>query len=162
MSCRLFVDHFAIQQHIDCTAVGVGAHSRGRLIYEPPRFMSPYTAFQQFLRTEAERHPEEVEEESDGTPPPELTPTLCHPDKTLALSLSRIGTPTQRIIAGTITELASLPEDEFGPPLHSVVIVGKRLHPLELEFAGRWAIGGENGNWWKVGKEVYGVERESR
>jgi diphthine synthase len=124
--------------------------------------MSPYTAFQQFLRTEAERHPHEVEEDSDSTPPPERTPTLCHPDKTLALSLSRIGTPTQRIIAGTITELANLPEDEFGPPLHSVVIVGKRLHPLELEFAGRWAIGGENGDWWKVGKEVYGVERESR
>ena len=147
----------------------VKTYLRGRLIYEPPRFMSPYTAFQQFLRTENERHPALIEEDEDdknanddGTPPPEHTPTLCNPDTTLALSLSRIGTPTQRIISGTITELAGLAEEEFGEPLHSVVIVGKRLHPLELEFAGQWAIGGEQGGWWKVGKEVYGVERESR
>lgn len=127
--------------------------------------MSPYTAFQQFLRTENERHPPidpSSKSSSDSTPPPESPPTLCHPDTTLALSLSRIGTPTQRIIAGTITELASLSEEDFGPPLHSVVIVGKRIHPLEVEFAGRWAVGGENGQWWKVAKEVYGVERESR
>ena len=120
---------------------------RGRLIYEPPRFMSPYTAFQQFLRTETERHPEPN------------APTLCNPDTTLALSLSRIGTPTQRIIAGTITELASLDGDEFGPPLHSVVIVGKRVHPLELEFAGRWAVNVDN--WWQVAKTAYNVERET-
>jgi len=130
--------------------------------------MSPYTAFQQFLRTETERHPPVTDDEDeelsddDSTPPPERTPTLCNPDTTLALSLSRIGTPTQRIISGTITELANLSEEEFGEPLHSVVIVGKRLHPLELEFAGQWAVGGEAGGWWKVGKEVYGVERESR
>ena len=126
--------------------------------------MSPYTAFQQILRTERERHPDENEavDSDDDEPRPEPYPTLCDPDKTLALSLSRIGTPTQRIISGTITELASLPEEEFGPPLHSVVIVGKRLHPLELEYGGQFAIGGEQGGWWKVGKEVYGVERESR
>ncbi len=84
------------------------------------------------------------------------------PSQTLAMSLSRVGTATQRIISGTLQELSELPEEEFGAPLHSVVIVGKRLHPLELEYAGRWCIGGENGGWWKVGKEVYGVERESR
>jgi diphthine synthase len=86
--------------------------------------------------------------------------SLLSPDQTLALSLSRIGTSTQRIISGTLLELSQLPEEEFGPPLHSVIIVGKRLHPLELEFAGQFAIGGEAGSWWRVGKEVYGVERE--
>jgi diphthine synthase len=129
--------------------------------------MSPYTAFKQILLTESQRHPDPSKAKSKSTTDsddediPEPTPSLLPPSKTLALSLSRIGTPTQRIIAGTLEELASLPEEEFGDPLHSVVIVGKRLHPLELEFAGRWCVGGENGDWWKVGKEVYGVERES-
>jgi diphthine synthase len=143
--------------------------NRGRLIYEPPRYMSPYTAFKQILLTESQRHPTPEKAaalakqaaDDDEPAPPATTPSLLPPSKTLALSLSRIGTPTQRIISGTLEELASLPEEEFGDPLHSVVIVGKRLHPLELEFAGRWCVGGENGDWWKVGKEVYGVERES-
>jgi diphthine synthase len=131
--------------------------------------MSPYTAFKQILLTESQRHPspeaaaaaakKAIEDDEPAPPPP--TESLLPPSKTLALSLSRIGTPTQKIIAGTLEELASLPEEEFGDPLHSVVIVGKRLHPMELEFAGRWCVGGENGGWWKVGKEVYGVERES-
>jgi len=131
--------------------------------------MSPYTAFKQILLTESQRHPSAEAAAAaakkaldDGEPaPPPPTESLLPPSKTLALSLSRIGTPTQKIIAGTLEELASLPEEEFGDPLHSVVIVGKRLHPMELEFAGRWCVGGENGGWWKVGKEVYGVERES-
>jgi len=137
--------------------------------------MSPYTAFKQILLTESQRHPpcptaEEAAaaskstskaEDDDEPAPAPPSPSLLPPSQTLALSLSRIGTPTQRIISGTLEELASLPEEEFGDPLHSVVIVGKRLHPLELEFAGRWCVGGENGDWWKVGKEVYGVERES-
>jgi len=137
--------------------------ARGRLIYEPPRFMSPYTAFQQILLTESNRHP--VSEIPTATPattvPPTESNSLCNPTTTLALSLSRIGTSTQRIISGTLAELASLPPGEFGAPLHSVVIVGKRLHPLELEYAGQFCVGGEQGEWWKVGKEVYGVVRES-
>lgn len=144
--------------------------------------MSPYQAFKQILLTESQRHPAVADSPtsssraSPSTAPPSTSnhapteadeaaapppATLCHPDRTLAISLSRIGTSTQRLISGTLTELASLPEEEFGPPLHSVVIVGKRLHPLELEYAGRFAIGGEAGAWWKVGREVYGVERET-
>jgi len=132
--------------------------------------MSPYTAFQQILLTESQRHPEPVQPPSSSSSEPESTsdpsakpqkePSLLPPSQTLALSLSRIGTSTQRIISGTLLELSQLDEEEFGPPLHSVIIVGKRLHPLELEFAGQFAIGGEEGGWWKVGKEVYGVERE--
>lgn len=140
---------------------------RGRLIYEPPRFMNPYQAFQQILLTENKRHPAEgaaAAADSDDDEPQataDAGPTLCDPERTLAMSLSRIGTSTQRIIAGTLAELASLDEEEFGGPLHSVVIVGKRLHPLELEFAGRWCVGGEQGQWWKVAKDVYGCERET-
>ncbi|ODN74746.1 diphthine synthase [Cryptococcus amylolentus CBS 6039] len=147
--------------------------ARGRLIYEPPRFMTPSQAFNQILYTESKRHPaprppsdkpapqksdSDSEDEDDFTDP---YPTLLPPAETLAISLSRVGTATQKIISGTLTELAALPEEEFGGPLHSIVIVGKRLHPLELEYAGKFAIGGEQGGWWKVGKEVYGVERET-
>ncbi|KIR28355.1 diphthine synthase [Cryptococcus deuterogattii LA55] len=150
--------------------------ARGRLIYEPPRFMNPAQAFNQMLLTESIRHPapkpqpqfqsqsqktssdsEEEEEGEEKDPYPSLMP----PSQTLAISLSRVGTSSQRLISGTLSELAALDEEEFGGPLHSVVIVGKRLHPLELEYAGKFAIGGENGDWWRVGKEVYGVERET-
>ena len=147
--------------------------------------MSPHTAFQQILLTESSRQPKsstftkvtapidsKVNSLRTFGPPHQPTSidsspdtaasarSLLCPKETLALSLSRLGTETQHIIAGTLAELALLPADDYGEPLHSVVIVGKRLHPLELEFAGRWCIGGEKGGWWKVGKEVYGVIRE--
>ncbi|WVQ81174.1 diphthine synthase [Cryptococcus sp. DSM 104549] len=133
--------------------------ARGRLIYEPPRFMNPAQAFSQMLLTESLRHPTDAPAPEEGEPTPE--PSLLPPHETLAISLSRIGTPTQKLISGTLAELAALDEEEFGGPLHSVVIVGKRLHPLELEYAGKFAVGGEEGQWWKVGKEVYKVERET-
>jgi diphthine synthase len=143
--------------------------------------MNPHTAFQQILLTENERYPvtpplagasggagEDTSRNTSTTsfsstttdPRPPRDMSHCPPDRTLAISLSRMGTPTQRLISGTLAELASLPEEEFGGPLHTVVIVGRRLHPLEMEYAGRWCVGGEQGGWWKVGKEVYGVERE--
>ncbi|OWZ40961.1 diphthine synthase [Cryptococcus neoformans] len=162
--------------------------ARGRLIYEPPRFMNPAQAFNQMLLTESIRHPapkpssqsqsqstdqtqkpsqlpssshSDSEEEDEETERVDPYPSLMPPSQTLAISLSRVGTPSQRLISGTLSELAALDEEEFGGPLHSVVIVGKRLHPLELEYAGKFAVGGEQGDWWKVGKEIYGVERET-
>lgn len=138
--------------------------------------MNPAQAFNQMLLTESIRHPapkpqpqfqsqsqktsSDSEEEGEGEEK-DPYPSLMSPSQTLAISLSRVGTSSQRLISGTLSELAALDEEEFGGPLHSVVIVGKRLHPLELEYAGKFAIGGENGDWWRVGKEVYGVERET-
>lgn len=52
---------------------------------------------------------------------------MCGPD-TLAIGLARVGQDSQRIIAGTLAELAVL---DFGPPLHSLVLVGSSLHDLE-------------------------------
>lgn len=156
-----------------------GIDCRGRLIYEPPRFMNPAQAFNQMLLTESIRHPapkpqsqsqsqsqkppsdSDSDSEEEGGEEKDRYPSLMPPSQTLAISLSRVGTPSQRLISGTLSELAALDEEEFGGPLHSVVIVGKRLHPLELEYAGKFAVGGENGDWWRVGKEVYGVERET-
>ncbi|WVQ64004.1 diphthine synthase [Kwoniella botswanensis] len=137
--------------------------ARGRLIYEPPRYMNPHQAFSQILLTESLRHPKNPSSSSSDGGETQVEPklSLLPPSETLAISLSRIGTSTQKLISGTLEELAQLSEEEFGDPLHSVVIVGKKLHPLEFEYAGRFAVGGEEGGWWKVGREVYGVERET-
>jgi diphthine synthase len=77
-------------------------------------------------------------------------------DKTLAIGMSRVGggEEHQRIVCGTLAELAMHPSDSFGEPLHSLVVVGKRLHPLEVEFAEDYAI---NQNTWRaVARNIYG------
>ena len=112
---------------------------RGRKIYEPPRYMSIPLAVSQLLDIETLR--------STG---------ILDPDKTLAVALSRVGggDDNQRIIAGTLRELLNHPERAFGEPLHSLVIVGKRLHHLEVEYATGFAINQEN--WKTVAKDIYG------
>jgi diphthine methyl ester synthase len=42
----------------------------------------------------------------------------------------------------------------FGGPLHSLVIVGKRLHPLERDYAGQYAV--PDSRWFSVAKDTYG------
>jgi diphthine synthase len=77
-------------------------------------------------------------------------------DKTLAIGMSRVGggDEHQRIVCGTLAELAIHPSDTFGEPLHSLVVVGKRLHPLEVEFTEDFAI---NRDIWRgVAKSIYG------
>lgn len=77
------------------------------------------------------------------------------PSTTLALTLSRLGAPDQKIVAGTLLELSEQPIETFGDPLHALVIVGRRLHPLEVEFAQIWAV---SDKWALVAKEAYGVK----
>lgn len=77
------------------------------------------------------------------------------PSTTLAISLSRVGDPSQKFVSGTLEEMSKLGEDVFGGPLHSFVIVGRGFHALERDFAGRWAVDGTN--WNRVSNEVYGV-----
>ena len=113
---------------------------RGRKIYEPPRYMSIPTAVSQLLDVESSR--------KQG---------ILAPDATLAIALSRVGSQAdgeQRIVCGTLAELCSQEPDIFGEPLHSLVIVGKRLHPLEVEFAEEFAINREI--WRNIAKTVYG------
>jgi diphthine synthase len=126
--------------------------SRGRKIYEPARFMSITTAVQQLVEIEEKR--------GEGA---------LSPDTTLAIALARVGgvpdtTSTgnladhsgaagQTIVAGTLSELLKHPEDAFGPPLHSLVLVGKRLHHLEVEYAEAYAIDREN--WRRVAQDEY-------
>lgn len=148
--------------------------------------MNPHTAIQQILYTENERHPpsklqpgaspsdEPATGSSSRSSSPDPTvvrypvyPTLLDPARTLVMSLSRLGTPSQSIRSGTLLEMSELSEEDFGGPLHSMVIVGGnsdkgkgRLHPLEAEYAGRFAINGGD-EFWRCAKEDYGVERET-
>lgn len=87
--------------------------------------------------------------------PPTSPPHWLDPSTSLAISLSRVGDPSQKFVSGTLEELSQLGEDAFGGPLHSFVIVGKRFHALERDFAVRWAV--DQGVWNKVAKEVYDV-----
>lgn len=50
---------------------------------------------------------------------------------TLAVGLARVGADDEKIVAGTLEELKTV---DFGGPLHSLVIVGKRVHELEVEY----------------------------
>ncbi|PPR06863.1 hypothetical protein CVT26_003987 [Gymnopilus dilepis] len=117
--------------------------ARGRKIYEPPRYMSIPTAISQLIDTESTRN--------EG---------ILTPSTTLAIALSRVGggPEHERIVAGTLEELLAQPEERFGEPLHSLVIVGKRLHHLEVEYAGEYAVDREN--WRRVAREVYGCALE--
>jgi diphthine synthase len=87
--------------------------ARGRKIFEPPRYMSISTACEQLL---------EIEEEKGFG--------ICTPD-TLAVGLARVGADDEKIIAGTLEELRHV---DFGGPLHSLIIVGKHVHELEVEY----------------------------
>ncbi|EPQ55243.1 hypothetical protein GLOTRDRAFT_8414, partial [Gloeophyllum trabeum ATCC 11539] len=95
-----------------------------RKIYEPPRYMSIPQAVSQLI---------EVEEKRQAG--------ILSPETTLAVAVSRVGggPGNERIVAGTLSELSAQPAEAFGEPLHSLVIVGKRVHPLEIEYAQEFA-----------------------
>ncbi|KAJ2790265.1 diphthine synthase [Coemansia helicoidea] len=86
---------------------------RGRQIFEPPRYMSVSLAAQQLLEVEAAR--------GGGA---------CAED-TLAVGVARVGSADQLIRAGTLRQMADY---DFGAPLHSLVLVGHRLHDLEADL----------------------------
>lgn len=94
--------------------------ARGRKIYEPPRFMTVAQCAAQMLEVE-----EEVKKEG------------VYGRESLAVGVARIGAEDQRIVAGTLAELA---EADLGRPLHSLVLLGKRTHDLEREFLEPFAV----------------------
>jgi len=87
--------------------------ARGRKIFEPPRYMSISTACEQLLEIE--------EEQGLG---------VCAPNA-LAVGLARVGADDEKIVAGTLEELQHV---DFGGPLHSLILVGKNIHELEVEY----------------------------
>ncbi|CUA71715.1 diphthine synthase [Rhizoctonia solani] len=127
--------------------------ARGRKIYEPPRYMNPVTAVSQILESEVIRAASASSEEPKAH-------GYLKPESTLAIALSRVGSPDkQRIVCGTLRQLSELAEEDFGEPLFSVVIVGKRLHELEVQYSESWAA--DKAEWRRVAKEVYGARLDS-
>ncbi|QRV98193.1 tetrapyrrole (Corrin/Porphyrin) methylases [Ceratobasidium sp. AG-Ba] len=127
--------------------------ARGRKIYEPPRYMNPVTAVAQILESES------IRAESASSDEPKQHGYL-KPESTLAIALSRVGSPDkQRIVCGTLKQLSELGEEDFGEPLFSLVIVGNRLHDLEVQYAEPWAV--DKAEWRRVAKEVYGARLDS-
>ena len=113
---------------------------RGRKIYEPPRFMSIPTAISQLCEIESMR--------KGG---------ILSPASTLAIAVSRVGGgDEQRIVCGTLDELSQQPEEVYGEPLHSLVIVGKRPHHLEAEYAEAFAA--KDSKWRDVASSIYKCE----
>lgn len=87
--------------------------ARGRKIFEPPKFMTVAQCASQMLETEEIR--------GEG---------VCGP-QSLAVGVARIGAIDQKIAAGTLEQLSSI---KLGPPLHSLVLLGRRTHDLERDF----------------------------
>ena len=93
--------------------------ARGRKIFEPPRFMTVAQCASQMLETEEER--------KEG---------VCRP-RSLAIGVARIGANDQKMCAGTLEQLSKV---DLGPPLHSLVLLGKRTHYLERDFIRQFAL----------------------
>ena len=85
---------------------------------------------------------------------------ILSPASTLAVALSRVGGDAndQRIVCGTLEELSKQPPEIFGEPLHSLIIVGKRLHHVEVDYAQEYAVDKET--WRRVASQVYGCVLE--
>lgn len=98
------------------------AMARGRIRYEPPRYMTVAQCAAQMIETEEER--------GEG---------VCGREA-LAVGVARVGAEDQLIRAGTLEELA---EVDMGKPLHSLVLVGKRMHEMERDFIRDFAVNKE-------------------
>ncbi|KAL6305082.1 tetrapyrrole methylase [Sparassis latifolia] len=117
--------------------------ARGRKVYDPPRYMSISQAVSQIAEIEDVRQA-----------------GILRSDETLAIALSKVGGgDEERIVSGTLAELLNQPDSTFGEPLHSLVIVGKRLHHLEVEYAQAFAVNKES--WQRVARDVYRCALES-
>ena len=93
--------------------------ARGRKIYEPPRYMTVAQCASQMLETEEERKEEVYSADS------------------LAIGVARLGSTDQKMLCGTLKELS---EADLGPPLHSLVLLGKRAHELERDYVKAFAV----------------------
>ncbi|KAF4963677.1 hypothetical protein FSARC_8321 [Fusarium sarcochroum] len=112
--------------------------ARGRLVYEPPRYMTVGQCAQQMLEIEDERKESVYTKDS------------------LAIGAARVGGKTEKFVAGTLEELCST-DEELGPPLHSLVLLGRRTHELELDYVRQFAVDKEKfGRLWKAeyGKQL--------
>jgi diphthine methyl ester synthase len=110
---------------------------RGKQCFLPPRYMTVAQAAKQLLEAEV----------SMGSNAYDGTRTLCVGVARLGKSATTIKKfndsssdttrtitiPPQKILAGTLQELANISDDEMGPPLHSLIVCG-HLHEMEMNI----------------------------
>lgn len=96
--------------------------ARGRKIYEPARYMTVAQCAQQMLETETERQ--------QGV----------YGENSLAIGAARVGAKDQKLAVGTLKELCGV---DLGPPLHSLILLGRRSHELERDYIKAFAIDDE-------------------
>ncbi|KAI1382684.1 Diphthine synthase [Hypoxylon trugodes] len=111
--------------------------ARGRRIYEPPRYMTVGQCAQQMLEIE--------EEKKEG---------VYGPDS-LAVGAARVGGKTEKFVAGTLKQLRDT-DDALGPPLHSLVLLGRRAHELERDYTREFAVDKEL--WQTIWNKDYGKQ----
>jgi len=68
----------------------------------------------------------------------------------LAIGISRLGSSDQNFAVGTLEELSRL---DFGPPLHSLVLIGNRIHDMEIDYIKEFAV--DEGHFDEVCKKLY-------
>jgi diphthine methyl ester synthase len=104
----------------------------GRVVYEPPRFMTAAQCAKQMLEVESDRKA-----------------GICAENK-LAVAVARVGSHEQVVRAGTLKELC---EEDLGKPLHSLVLLGSRTYDLERQFLKEFAVNPESlDKAWKAGR----------
>ena len=101
--------------------------ARGRKVYEPARYMSLSQAASQLIETEEHR--------KEG---------ICEANK-MAIGVSRLGAQDQQIVVGNLSELTGV---DLGNPLHSLVLIGHRVHELEVDFLRYYALNKVSFNAW--------------
>ena len=94
----------------------------------------------------------------------------CHGDK-LVVAAARVGAGStggtgstestgsterdgkaERFVCGT---LSSLQDVDVGPPLHSLVLIGRRTHALEREMLREWVVGGAEDEFERIWSRDY-------
>ena len=97
------------------------AMMKGKTVFLPPRYMTVNQCCENLI---------EAEQKHQGG--------AYSIETTLCIGLARLGQETQCIKAGTLVELI---REDFGGPLHSVIICGD-LHDLELEVINEFLVEG--------------------
>lgn len=110
------------------------ALARGKIVYEPPRFMSVAQCAEQMLETEQTRGE-----------------NVCGAEK-LAVGVARLGSEGEMIVAGTLEELSRA---DLGKPLHSLVLCGRQMHEMEWEYVREFAVDQERFD--EIWKRDYGA-----
>ncbi|KUJ16906.1 Diphthine synthase [Mollisia scopiformis] len=112
--------------------------ARGRKIYEPPRYMTVGQCAQQMLEIE-----EIKKAEGAGG---------VYDEESLAIGAARVGGKTEKFVSGTLKQLCEA-DEELGGPLQSLVLLGRRTHELEIDYAREFAVDREG--WDRIWKRDY-------